>query len=139
MRAHLDHSEAVGGEQAGERGGDADVGVLAAVGGQGEAVPAEGGRQGLLGGGLAVAAGDADDGGSAALPDAASECLKGGQRVGGGYLAPVRVLNVNAAAQGGCGAAAERVADVVVAVDARAGKGHEQHAGFDAAAVEVGG
>ena len=46
---------------------------------------------------------------------------------------------VNAAAKGCRGAAGERVADVVVAVDARAGQGHEEHARLDAAAVEVGG
>ena len=101
--------------------------------------PAESSGQRLLGGGLAVAAGDADDGGRSALPDAAGEFLEGGECVRGGYLAPGRVLVVNAAAEGCGGAAAEGVADVVVAVDAGAGQGDEEHAGLDSTAVEVGG
>ena len=71
--------------------GDADVGVLAAIGGQGETVRAEGRGQGLLGGGLAVAARDADEGGGGSGRGGRSgELLKGGQGVGGGYLAPSR-------------------------------------------------
>ena len=81
LGAHLDHGETVVGKQAGERGGDSYIGVLAAIGGQGEAVSAESGRQRLLGGGLAVAAGDADDSGGTALPDATGEFLEGGECV----------------------------------------------------------
>ena len=140
LRAHFDDGEAVVGEQPGEGGGDADVGVFAAVGGEGEAVRAEGGGEGLLGGGLAVAAGDADEGGGGAVAKAAGELLEGGEGVGSGYLAPGGVFGVDTAAQGcGSAVAAERVADVVVAVDAGAGQGDEEHAGLDAAAVEVGG
>ena len=139
LGAHFDDGEAVVGEQPGEGGGDADVGVFAAVGGEGEAVSAEGGGEGLLGGGLAVAAGDADEGGGGAVAKAAGELLEGGEGVGSGDLAPGGVFGVDTAAEG-CGCAvAEGVADVVVAVDAGAGQGDEEHAGLDAAAVEVGG
>ena len=49
------------------------------------------------------------------------------------------MVGVDAAAEGCGGTAVEGVADVVVAIDALAGEGDEEHAGLDAAAVEVGG
>ena len=111
----------------------------AAVGGEGESVTAECGGEGLLGGGLAVAAGDADEGGPRVVTEAAGELLEGGEGIRGGYLAPGREFGVDAAAEG-CGCAtAKGVADVVVAVDAGSRKGDEEHAGLDTAAVEVGG
>ena len=65
--------------------------------------------------------------------------LEGGEGVGGGDLAPGGVVCVNSAAEGGGGAPTKGVADVVVAIDAGAGEGDKEHAGLDAAAVEVGG
>ena len=138
LRAHFDDGETVLGSKPGKGGGDADIGVLAAVGGEGEAVRAEGGGRACLVEVLPL------------LPVTPTKVARErSRRPRASFWKAARASGavtwrqvggrVGAAAEGCGGAAVEGVADVVVAIDALAGEGDEEHVGLDAAAVEVGG
>ncbi len=122
--AHLDDGKLIGGLETQQSQRHADVIVQVAPGGQAGTRLREDGRGHLLRGGLAVAAGDADDRDGELIPPRVTECLESQLRVGYDNLRQRNILHgVNDRAGRARGV---RRVDEFVRVEAGAPERHEQ-------------